>query len=98
MHSVVTHIKALESLGGGGAPAQKHDAALARVCNSLEDLRRELLPATPIVAVGFMRTDRQAGIEQENALVGPGHEVSALWSSDRQAHTAYPWPGVRNVG
>ena len=59
------------------APGQEDDAHRPALRHGVDDLLREALPAVARVAVGLVRAHREAGVEQENAAVGPGREQAA---------------------
>lgn len=59
-------------LARGCAPGQEHNALGTLRGHEINDPLRELLPAPVRVAVGLVRAHCQAGVEQQDAAVGPG--------------------------
>lgn len=60
------------------SPCEEYNASLAPRNHSVDDFLREALPPFARVAVGLMRADRQAGVEEEDATVCPGGEQAAF--------------------
>lgn len=65
---------------GRVAPGEEHDTTRAFFRDYVDDFLREAFPAFVAVAVGFVGADGQAGVEHENASIGPWREETAvLW-------------------
>ena len=48
-------------------------------CQDANGSISELLPTFALVRAGLMSADRQCGVEQEYALIGPTGQVSVVW-------------------
>lgn len=59
-------------------PRQKHHALRPHPRHSVNDLLRKPLPSMVRVAVRLVRTDRETGIQHEDAAIGPGGEEAAV--------------------
>ena len=60
------------------APGEEHDSAGPFGVDDVDDLLRQALPAFVAVAVGVVSADGEAGVEEEDAAVGPGGEQAAV--------------------
>lgn len=75
---VLGAVDLLDALAGGGAPGHEDDAAGAALRDDLDGALRQALPAAVGVGVGLVGAHRQAGVEQEDAAVGPGRQEPAV--------------------
>ena len=74
---MLLRVHARDPLRGGRAPGQEDNAARPALRDGVDDLLREALPAVAGVAVGLVRAHGQAGVQQEDAAIGPGGEQAA---------------------
>lgn len=66
------------SLAGGLTPSQENHASRPNFRDGIDDLLCEFLPAPVRVTVRFMRSNGQAGIQQQHTPVGPRCEEAAV--------------------
>lgn len=74
-----------DELLGGAAPGDKDKAlagALAEADKFADDGGGELFPAVFGVGVGAVGLDGETGVEEEDALAGPGREVAVGWRAE----------------
>lgn len=76
-HAVLRLVDLCHPLPGRRAPSQEHDAPCPRLRHNVNHLLRELLPAVVGVAVGFVSSDREAGVEHQDPVVGPRCQQAA---------------------
>jgi hypothetical protein len=76
-HTMLLAVHLADPLPSGRAPGQEHHAPAPLRRHGVDDLLREALPAVVRVRVRLVGADRQAGVEQEDAAVGPGGEEAA---------------------
>ena len=67
-----------QPLSSRGAPRQKHNASGPLLSHSIDDLLREPFPPPIGMTIRFVRTNRQTGIQEQNATVGPGSQEPQL--------------------
>lgn len=79
-HQMLLPVDAGTAFLGRVAPGEEHDPTRAFLRHYVDDLLCEALPAFVAVAVGFVGADGQAGVEHEDASVGPwSEETAVLW-------------------
>ena len=77
-HTMLLPIDLGDSFPCRRAPRQKHHAPRPRLGYDLDDFLREALPAVVGVAIRFVSADGEAGVEEEDAAVGPRGEEAAV--------------------
>ena len=60
------------------SPGQKDHTPCPDLSHRVDDLLGELLPALVRMTIGFVRPDRQTGVQQEDATVSPGRKQATV--------------------
>jgi len=60
------------------SPRQEHHPSHSLLINNFNNFLRELLPASVCVGICFVSADREAGVQEEDAAVGPGGQQTTL--------------------
>jgi len=70
-HTMPLPVHLAHPLSRRTSPRKKHHTPKALLINDINDLLREFLPASVCVGIRFVGADGEAGVEEQDAAVGP---------------------------